>query len=372
MKRRKLLIFHPALAPYRVDFFNELNTVFKTSLYFSYNNVQDQKFDQNLLMQQLEINPILLKKGFSIFNRPVRFGVVNIIRNIKPDLVICSEFGIITFVTVLYLWICRKKIKVFVLTDDSINCIIERKGLHAIGRKIVVRCLSGLIVTGKEVSIWYKSNVSKSIQTLELPIIHDDKRFRKKLELSLEYSKAIIRNYSLEGDKVVLFVGRLVEVKNVSTLLEAIASIKDVSVKLVIIGDGYLMEGLQNLASVLDLKNRVIFTGRREYLELYAWYNVASILVLPSILEPFGAVVNEALLGGCRVICSNKAGASTLIQEQVNGTLFSPNSVEELNSKLKEYLDNAIPIFETDNYMLRPSLMPFTFDNKIKTFLSQL
>jgi len=44
MTKNKLLLFHPALAPYRIDFFNELNSYFETTIYFNYGNVRDQKF----------------------------------------------------------------------------------------------------------------------------------------------------------------------------------------------------------------------------------------------------------------------------------------------------------------------------------------
>ena len=52
----KVLVFHPALAPYRVDFFNALNNYFEASFYFSLKNVNDQKFDQENLKSLCNFN----------------------------------------------------------------------------------------------------------------------------------------------------------------------------------------------------------------------------------------------------------------------------------------------------------------------------
>ena len=65
----------------------------------------------------------------------------------------------------------------------------------------------------------------------------------------------------------------------------------------------------------------------------YAWFQLADLLVLPSIQEPFGAVVNEALMSGCRVLVSDCAGASMLINED-NGSVFSTESQQNFREKL--------------------------------------
>ena len=69
--------------------------------------------------------------------------------------------------------------------------------------------------------------------------------------------------------------------------------------------------------------------------------SLGDVFVLPSKYEPFGAVVNEALLAGCYVLCSLAAGASCLIEDGVNGNVFSPDSLQELVSLLKRSLDNV-------------------------------
>ena len=106
-------------------------------------------------------------------------------------------------------------------------------------------------------------------------------------------------------------------------------------------GDGTEAPILQLQINDLVKEGHVIFAGKKEDDELMAYYNLGDIFVLPSKYEPFGAVVNEALLAGCYVLCSSVAGASCLIEDGVNGNVFSPDSLQELVSLLKRSLDNV-------------------------------
>jgi glycosyltransferase involved in cell wall biosynthesis len=87
------------------------------------------------------------------------------------------------------------------------------------------------------------------------------------------------------------------------------------------------------------------------------------------LYEPFGAVVNEALLAGCNVLCSSKAGASTLINDQ-NGNIFDPSNVEELTKKLYNAL-SSIDLIKTEVF-LRKNKMPFSFNEKIEQLINNL
>ena len=46
MYKEKVVIFHPAIAPYRIDFFNSLNEAFDVSFYFEHRDPLEQSFDQ--------------------------------------------------------------------------------------------------------------------------------------------------------------------------------------------------------------------------------------------------------------------------------------------------------------------------------------
>ena len=192
-----------------------------------------------------------------------------------------------------------------------------------------------------------------------MPIISDDIKARRIYEALLPLSVKINRDYGLEGYKVILFVGRLVALKNVSSLIKAYSPLKQMA-KLVIIGDGECRGDLEKLD--IKLETKAIFVGRIEGDELLAWYNIADIFVLPSVQEAFGAVTNEALLAGCYTLVSEKAGSSSIIHSGFNGEIFNPHSTIELTQLLKIQINK---LDSKDNIKLKDNLMPYSFVNML-------
>lgn len=368
--KKKIVVFHPALAPYRVDFFNAINDFFNAVFYFNLANVSNQKFDQERLSDKCNFESKFILNGFEFFGRSFRFGVFKILEVEKPDIVICSEYGQVTIAVFLYKILFRKQFRLYTISDDSIENSKSRRGLRALLRNIISKNCDGIIFPSNQVCIWFKNNISKTTKTLELPIIHSDEVFRTELVSSIEVGNKNILNYNLEGKKVILFVGRLVEVKNLAILIRVVAQIKTTDWVLVIAGDGVLINDLKEQVKELNIFDNVIFVGRKEGKELVSWYTLAKIFVLPSIYEPFGAVINEALLGGCKVLCSEIAGASSLINMD-NGKLFNPNSETELLACLESCLLEA-EITPTSINKIRASKMPFTFKEKINVLLNNL
>lgn len=56
---KKLLIFHRTIAPYRLDFFNDLYEAFDTKVCLQYKNLQNQKFDYNKILSKMKFYPLL-------------------------------------------------------------------------------------------------------------------------------------------------------------------------------------------------------------------------------------------------------------------------------------------------------------------------
>ena len=370
MKKKKVLIFHNALTPYRIDFFNSISKRFNTTVYFNFRNDPVQSFDQKELLSKCSFNIHYLITGFEFFGRSFRFGISRILKREGPDIVICSEYGAITTITYLYKKLNNKHYKVFTMSDDGIDTSLKRKGGRKLLRDFISKNIDGVILPGQEVCHWYQQNISCKINTLVAPIIHDDIVFRNKLKDCLKVSKNYGITKNVNGKKIILYVGRLVMVKNLFFLLKAFSKLKDENCYLVLIGDGYLKSEIQELAVDLNLNNKVLFEGRKEGEELLAWYNVGQIFVLPSYNERFGAVVNEALLGGCYVFCSKKAGASSLINSS-NGQVFDPENEDALLFQLNKKIGQIEP-FNAKTVELRENKMPFRFSDIMDTFLLQL
>ena len=153
-------------------------------------------------------------------------------------------------------------------------------------------------------------------------------------------------NISFElPSKYFLYVGRLIAVKNLLTLLRAYHLYRSLDIgmvhDLVLVGSGPLYGELRSLVKTLGLKG-VHFAGARQIEELPTFYAFASCLVLPSTSEPWGLVVNEAMAAGIPVVVSQKCGsAPDLVVPGRTGYVFDPLSVEDLATQLGRIADDA-------------------------------
>ncbi|MDH5413255.1 MAG: hypothetical protein OEW87_03895, partial [Flavobacteriaceae bacterium] len=145
MKKKKVLIFHNALTPYRIDFFNSISKRFNTTIYFNFRNDPVQQFDQKELLSKCSFKFHYLITGFEFFGRSFRFGISQILKREGPDIVICSEYGAITAITYLYKKLNNKQYKVFTLSDDSIDTSLKRKGCRKLLRDFISKNIDGVI-----------------------------------------------------------------------------------------------------------------------------------------------------------------------------------------------------------------------------------
>jgi len=368
--QEKILVFHQALAPYRVDLFNAISITYNTVFYFNYANVLDQSFDQVFLKRQCNFKINILNEGFELFGRAFRFGIVKILKNNNPDIVLCSEYGSLTIFVLLYKKIFKKKYRLYTICDDSVDMIKKRKRFGLILRKIVAKNINGIIFNSKAVCDWHKQNIDNKSKIIEIPIIHNCERFRNDLKNSIQKANTSINQYKLHGKKILLYVGRFAKVKNLLLLIDAVSKLESSDWILIMVGDGEEMNHLKIEANKKKITDKVIFTGRKEGIELLSWYTIAHLFILPSIHEPFGAVVNEALLGGCKVLCSEIAGSASLINNE-NGLLFNPYNETDLYKCLEKSLKLIVPIISNITE-LRSSNMPFSFFSKINCLKDNL
>ena len=208
------------------------------------------------------------------------------------------------------------------------------------------------------IGTWYQSRFGKGVF---FPIIYDEAIFRERLEDALPRASQIRREMGLVGKKVVVFVGRLIELKRVPLLMEAFSNVRT-DEELVVIGDGECREALENQSP-----SHCTFVGSKGGEELYAWYNIADILVLPSRIEAFGAVVSEALAAGCPAIVSEAAGATCMIRDGENGSVFSDG--KDLEEKLTFWLGK---VEKRDILSLRDNLAGYRFNDEIERLMSAI
>jgi len=149
-----------------------------------------------------------------------------------------------------------------------------------------------------------------------------------------------ITNYSSKQHEVkhfsgkFIYVGRLAPEKNLLLLLNAFKELPNFSLTLV--GEGPLKSELMRRKS-----DNVTIVGHVPHTKLVHYYQKNDIFILPSLKEPWGLVVEEALYYHLPIIASEYVGASIdLVQEQDTGVLFDPHSEQSLMEAILKLAQN--------------------------------
>jgi glycogen(starch) synthase len=141
--------------------------------------------------------------------------------------------------------------------------------------------------------------------------------------------------YASPQEKIVLYVGRMVYEKGPQVLLEAATRLANrTDVKFIFVGEGPIKPQLLVRAREAGLGNKTFFTGFIEDKELKLLYQLADVIVFPSLYEPFGIVALEGLASKKPVIASNVGGFSEIIKHGETGILVPPNNPDSLASAI--------------------------------------
>lgn len=154
--------------------------------------------------------------------------------------------------------------------------------------------------------------------------------------------------FNIEGP-VVLFVGRLIDLKGIVYLIRAIPDILQQfpGLKTLIIGCGPQKDELMRLADAKGIRDHIIFIDEVSQEELVPFYSMADIFVLPSIVnqhgetEGFGVVLLEAMACELPVIASNVGGISDIIRDEDNGLLVRQKDPQAISSAIIRLLSDA-------------------------------
>jgi len=159
------------------------------------------------------------------------------------------------------------------------------------------------------------------------------------------------RQYAMDNEKIILYVGRLVYEKGIQNLIAAMPKILDRyhDSKLIICGRGGMIDELREQVKYLGIDNKVYFAGYCDSKKMQKMYKCADVAVFPSTYEPFGIVAIESMLSGTPTIVSDVGGLNEIVEHGVTG--------------MKSYAGNANSIAD--------SVLALLFDPKLCANISQ-
>ena len=139
-----------------------------------------------------------------------------------------------------------------------------------------------------------------------------------------------------ENAFVVLFVGRMIPIKNLSFLVMAFAQAvkENASLYLLLVGDGCEYKNIVKLVKSFDLAGRVKFAGWKYGPDLVAHINAANVFLITSIYESYGFVILEAMSCELPVIGPRVGGIPLLIEEGVTGMLIKSGDLKAFKTAL--------------------------------------
>ena len=150
------------------------------------------------------------------------------------------------------------------------------------------------------------------------------------------------RKYAEDNEKIIFFVGRLVNEKGVHVLIDSVPKVLQYynGAKFIIAGKGPQLEHLKAKANYMGVSHKVYFTGYIKDEELLKIYKCADVAVFPSLYEPFGIVALEGMVANVPVVVSDTGGLSGIVEHGVNGMKSYTGNANSLADSILEILHN--------------------------------
>jgi glycosyltransferase involved in cell wall biosynthesis len=220
-----------------------------------------------------------------------------------------------------------------------------RRLLHQLYYTYRFRHVAACLAIGAQNRQLYEKYGVPKERIFDMPYAVDNAFFQKRVAAAWPGREALRQRLGLEpGRPVVLFCGKLIALKGVDTLLEAVRRLRESAdpglprPQVLLAGEGELRGELETWGRQ-HLAGDAHFLGFQNQSELPALYDLADVFVLPSNKEAYGLVVNEAMNAGKPVIASDQVGCwPDLVHPGVNGAVFPAGNAVALAEALRPYL----------------------------------
>lgn len=256
--------------------------------------------------------------GVEVKGKELRKIVLSIFEKIKPELCIVTGWDNRTYYAAL-LEAKKNNIPVACISDSTQNDS-KRVWYKEKIKSFIIKTFDAFLVAGS-LSHQYLKTLKVNVPVFQPWDVVDNAHFESPSQSTLTFELP---------SKYLLCVARFIWEKNLAELIKGFNKfISDNSASklyLVIIGSGPLKNDIENL--IIELKcNNVLLIPFMQYYELPIAYSKAKALILPSIKDTWGLVVNEAMAAGLPVLVSEMCGCSVdLVQEGINGCIIKPDN----------------------------------------------
>lgn len=346
----RVLYANPIFADYRIAFYRQLHTLFGGDFNVMYSPMRyglegaenklpkikkaigDFAYEYNGEQVKLVKKPF--NKDFDPYFRfPITKGFEKALERTHPDVLITEGFFQWTPKVVWYAW--KHRLPVYIGYERTKHTERFAPFYKIWQRKFIDHFVTGYFANGTETREYLLSLGVKPEKIHIAGMNADSEGLRKGMASVSEEEKTAFRlSLQLGSGITYLYSGQMIPRKGVGFLLDAWREHTKAYPEdnLILIGGGELLEEFQQ--KYADLKTAHIL-GKVPYDEVYRYYAVSDVFVIPTLEDNWCLVVPEAMSCGMPVACSKfNGGAVDLIREGENGTVFDPLDAQSMQSAL--------------------------------------
>lgn len=269
---------------------------------------------------------------WSLSYRRMRRTLYSALDEISPDVVALPGWGFLETLAGLG-WCIRRGRRRLVISDSQAIDSPQTRSRLALKRLIVSRFHAGF--AGGQPHARYLATLGLAPEQcfVGCDVVDNDFFERESRRWRAEQPR------DGKGDLRLLSCLRMLPRKNILGVLDVMASHEGWT--WTIAGDGPQLVEIERHVEVLNLRERVRLVGHVAYHELPRMYVAADAYLQPSLTEPWGLAVNEAMACALPVLVSNACGChEDLVHDGVNGFTFDPASPASLKRALSLLLAN--------------------------------
>lgn len=232
------------------------------------------------------------------------------------------------------------------LRDEATEISLERGFVKRLLKRLYFayldRRVDAYLAIGSLNRAYYRSQGIAAEKIFDVPYCVDNDQFRELAEAAAPHREILRDGLGLEpGRLVILYASKLMGRKCPDDLLEAFLGLPEgeAAPYLLFVGEGELEARLKARVAEAppSAQARVRFLGFKGQRELPAYLDLADVLALPSLREPWGLIVNEAMCAGAAILVSDRVGATPdLVRDGGNGRVVPAGDVAALRAALAE------------------------------------
>lgn len=292
-----------------------------------------------------EFLPAFRKKNTFSFASPLNYGILSRLRHGSFDAVWVHGYHTASCLQAIFA-ARMLRIPVILRSDSQLNDRVRSKTTLLAKRlffSILRQAVQCVVPVGEANAEYWRKYLGAKIPMYRMPYAVDNDYFSSLAADAAPRRETLRRELNLEPDRpIFLFASKLQTRKRCIDLVDAFLKLSpgpdiDPPAYLLIIGDGEERAAIEQRIAESGLSS-IRMLGFRNQSELPRFFDLCDVFILPSIHEPWGLIVNEAMSAGRAIVLSDDVGChADLVENEINGFTFPKQNIDALSALLRRF-----------------------------------